>query len=159
MKDRLLDLLQKQVGFHRQLLDALRMEHSALAEADIKALQEAVSAKQVALEAIRLAEVERLREPGEFAGLTLGQIAIAIQGKDPKGAEQLRGAMNALTILIERAQEHNEENRALVERALGHVYEMKKNALRDSSPKSETYSQQGQRISSHGSSRLLSREA
>jgi len=159
--------LEKLVGLHRQLLDTVRMERDALVQADKKGVEEAVRAKQAIIEAVRMCESERLKKVGELAllwkkplrDLTLPLIIIAIQGEDPRAAEQLRGAYNALTILIQRITDQNNDNRAFVEKSLEHVHAMKRNVLGESVPKSNTYTQQGQKSNPVNGARLISKEA
>jgi hypothetical protein len=158
--------LQKLIGLHRQLLETVRMEHDALVQADVKGVEEAVFAKQALIAGIRQAEAERIRALAELAlalkkplkDLGLTQLIIEVQGRDPRTAEQLRSAFNALTILIKRATEQNGENRALVERSLEHVNAMKKNVLGEARPNTAVYDQKGQRSTGQGGSRLLSKE-
>ena len=162
--------VQKLVGLHRQLLDTVRQEREAIVNADLKSLQECTSTKESLIEAIRGQESKRLKATSEltldwkrpFKELTLTNIIIAIQGIDPKGAEALRTTYNALTILIQRTIEQNKGNRDLVERSLEHVHNMKKNILGETVPRSNTYSQQGQRVNATGAqrgARLISKEA
>ena len=159
--------LQKLIGFHRQLREAVQAERAALVSADIPAIQEAVSLKQGLIEEIRRAEAQRVKATSELASLwrkdsselTLPKLIIIVQGKDLKFAEQLRSSLNAITVLINHITEQNESNRALVERSLEHVHEMKKNVLGESVPKSTTYTQQGQRSSGMQGARILSKEA
>lgn len=158
--------LQKLIGLHRQLLETTRMEHDALVQASVKDVEECTFAKQAILAAIRQAETERLKAHGELAmlwkkplrDLGITQIAIEIQGVDPKGAEQFRSAFNALSMLVKRASEQNEENRLLVERSLEHVHAMKRNVLGESRPRSDVYDQKGQRSTGQAGARLLSKE-
>lgn len=158
--------LQKLIGLHRQLLETVRMEHNALVEANLKAIEEAVFAKQALIEAIKHAESERIKALGELSvvwkkpvsDLTLSAIVIAIQGRDPKFAEQFRSALNALNILIKRVSDQNQENRALVDRSLEHLHAMKKNVLGEAAPKTDVYNQKGYRSTSQSSSRLISKE-
>ena len=159
--------LQKLIGLHRQLLEICRMEREALTQADLKQIQEATLSKQGTVEAIRRAESTRINAVSELAmawkrplrDLSLPNLIIAIQGRDPHGAEQLRSAYNTLTILIQRITEQNDDNKALVERSLEHVNEMKRNVLGEAVPKSNTYTSQGQRNGVTGGARLLSKEA
>lgn len=158
--------LQKLIGLHRQLLENVRAEHQALVNADVKAIQEATFAKQALIEQIQGAESARLKAMVELSqvwkkplkDLTLGAIAIEIQGRDAKGAEQLRSSLNALTILIKRVSDQNTANRALVDRSLENIHEMKKNVLGEATPKSEVYTQKGQRAPGSGGARLISKE-
>lgn len=162
------EILQKLTGLHRQLLDTTRMERDALSAADLKGIQDSTYAKEALIEAIRQTEVERMRRVGELAlewkrpvrDLTLSQIAIAIQAQDSKGAEQLRSAFNALTILIQRIREQSDDNKGMIERSLEHVREMKKNVLGETVPAASTYTAQGQKTNSQSSgARLISKEA
>jgi flagellar biosynthesis/type III secretory pathway chaperone len=164
---KLQESLQRLIGLHRQLLDCVRMERDALVAADLKAIQEATYAKQALIEGIRQAETERLRATGELAilwkrpvkDLTLSEVVIAIQARDPKAAEALRSSFNALTVMIKRIREQNDDNRGLVERSLEHVHEMKRNVLGEAQPNTGTYTQQGQKNPATGGARLISKEA
>jgi flagellar biosynthesis/type III secretory pathway chaperone len=164
---KLQESLQRLLGLHRQLLDCVRMEREALTAASLKDIQEATYAKQALVEAINQAETDRLRATGELAilwkrpvkELTLGEIVVAIQGRDPKSAEALRSSLNALTLLIKRIREQNDDNRGLVERSLEHVHEMKRNVLGEAKPNTGTYTQQGQKNPSTSGARLISKEA
>lgn len=159
--------LQKLVGLHRQLLDTVRSERTALVDADLNAIHTITSTKQALIESVHQVESERLKLTGELAvlwkkhyrELTLPNIIIHIQGYDAKGAEQLRSVFNTLTVLIQRISEQNQDNRRLIEKSLEHVHQMKKNILGEATPHSNTYTQQGQRTSSPQGSRLLSKEA
>jgi hypothetical protein len=159
--------LQKHIGLHRQLLDVCRLERELLVQAELKSIQEITLKKQGIIEVIRVTENERLGRIGALAmkwkkplrELSLPNLILAIQGTDPKGAEQLRSAFNALTILIQRITEQNDDNRTLVERSLDHVNEMKKNVLGESVPKANTYTAQGQRSGGPGGARFISKEA
>src|SRR5690606_37128371 len=91
--------------------------------------------------------------------LTLPNLIIAIQGNDPKAAEAFRSAFNALTLLIQRISDQNNDNRLLVERSLEHVGRMKKNVLGEATPRSDTYTPNGQKSNPAPGSRLLSKEA
>jgi flagellar biosynthesis/type III secretory pathway chaperone len=161
------DSLQKLMGLHRQLLDTVRLEREALIGADLKGIQEATCAKEAIIEAIRQAESARLKHVGAlalewkrpFRELTVTNIIIAIQAVDSRGADQLRSAYNALTILMQRIREQNEQNRLLVERSLEHVHNMKRNVLGEAAPRSDTYTPQGQKTNGPPGSRLISREA
>lgn len=159
--------LQRMIGLYRQLLDTVRMEHEALVQADLKNIQDTTLGKQALIEGIRATESDRLRIIGALAvewkkpprELTLSSVIVTIQGHDPKSAEQLRSAFNALTVLVKRVAEQNEENRGLVDRSLAHIHEMKRNVLGEAEPRSGGYDQKGRRSGKLGASRLLSKEA
>jgi flagellar biosynthesis/type III secretory pathway chaperone len=159
--------LQKLVGLHRQLLEAVRTERESLVQADLNSIHSVTSIKQTLIESINQLESERVKSMGELAvfwkkpyrELTLPNIIIRIQGDDPKGAEQLRSVFNTLNVLIQRISEQNKDNRALIEKSLEHLGEMKKNILGESSPHSSTYTQQGYKMNNSKVSRLLSKEA
>jgi len=161
------EALQRLVGLHRQLLDTVRMEREALVQADAPRIQEATCAKQALIEAIRQAESERLKRTGELAllwkkplrELTITNIVLAIQGVDPKSAEQFRSIQNTLVIMVQRISDQNRDNQTFVERSLEHVKNMKKNVLGESAPKTNTYTQQGQRSNPVAGARLISKEA
>jgi len=97
--------LQKLIGFHRQLREAVLAERQALVDADLRAIQEAVSLKQGLIEEIRNTEAQRVRSTTELARvwgkkpeeLTLQNLIIIVQGRDLKLAEQFRSALNAVT--------------------------------------------------------------
>lgn len=168
--DRLQDSLQKLMGLHRQLLDTVRMEREALAQAELKHVEEAVYAKQAIIEAVRRAEHERLgviealeanwaRKLADGEKLSLSSIVIDIQVKFPERAEALRSSFNALTLLIKRISEQNRDNLSFVERSLANVGQMKRNVLGESAaPRNDTYTATGQKATNGGSSRLISRE-
>lgn len=160
------ELLQKLVGSHRQLMEIVRAERNALLEANRRGIEEATHAKQAQIEAIRSLEGERLRRIRELAmmwrrdpaGLTLSEIAIAVQGRDLKFADQLRSAQNALTILLQRITEENRRNQVLVAKSMEHVENMKRNVLGEATPKATTYGPQGQRPGPLPGARLISKE-
>jgi flagellar biosynthesis/type III secretory pathway chaperone len=159
--------LSQLTGLHRQLLDLVRTEREALIAADLKVIQDVTVAKQGLIESIAQAESARLKSVGDlamlwkrpFRELTLPNLIIAIQGDDAKSAEQLRSTYNTLTVLVRHISEQNEANRALVEKSLRHVDEMKRNVLGEADPKAATYTAHGQRTPSTAGARLLSREA
>ena len=159
--------LQKLVGLHRQLLDVVRVERQALVDAELRAIEEATFAKQALIESLQRAETERMRTVAELSlawkrplgELTLNAIILRVQGDDLKAADQLRSVYNALAILIKRVTEQNEDNKALVTKSLEHLQQMKFNVLGDTTPKSNTYNQQGKKAHGTGASRLISQEA
>ena len=90
----LLSLLQKLTGLHKDLLEVVRAERQALADADLKTLQDCVFKKEALIETIRISEsrrtqlVEKIgfdlgwRRPA--AELSLSKIIIEVQGTEPK---------------------------------------------------------------------------
>lgn len=162
----LLAALNRLLGFHRQLLDAVRLEKEALANADLKGIQESTCTKEALIQGIRQAEQDRAEVTSQLAvlwrkplkDLTLPNIAIAIQGVDSKGAEQLRSLFNALTIHIQRITDQSRYNAELIQKSLSHVLEMKRNVLGESVPHSNTYSSYGQKVNHGGGARLISKE-
>ena len=161
------ETLQRLTGLHRQLMDTVRMEREALLAADLKGIEDATLAKQTLIEAIRRSESDRISATGELAllwkkplrDLTLPVIVTQIQTSHPKISEQLRSAYNALTILIKRISEQNQDNLALVQNSLAHIHEMKKNILGETTPKANTYNTKGQKAMGPGGARLISKEA
>lgn len=158
--------LQKLIGLHRQLLDIVRLEREALVTADLKSIQEATHSKQVMISSIHQAESERLGTTASIAAilrkpveeLTLSKLIIQIQASDQKRAEQFRGALNALNILVKRIKEQNDDNKGFVEKSLEHIGAMKRNVLGESVAAAATYSQKGRKVDGKGESRLLSTE-
>jgi flagellar biosynthesis/type III secretory pathway chaperone len=163
----LLASLQKLVGVYRQLLEVVRTEKETLVSADLRAIQEITSRKQALLETIRQEETARLKLVAELAmkwktpakEITASALAVQIQGQDLKTADQLRSVSNALTVLIKRAAEQNEENKSLVQKSLEHICAMKRNVLGESTEKANTYNPQGQKSRGAGGSRFVSKEA
>ncbi len=160
-------VLQKLTGLHRQLLDVVRLERESLVQADLKAIEAVTNSKQTLIEEIHQTESMRLKLTMELAllwkkpcrDLTLPYIIIEIENSDVKSAAQLRSIFNALTILIQRISAQNRDNLALVEQSLCHVDQMKKNILEEATPKSNTYTQRGQKANGPSASRLISKEA
>ena len=165
--ENILPILQKLIGLHRQLHEVCRSERDALIAADVKQVQEFIHAKELVIETIRQEEAKRIRLTAELAielkrpmsELTLSNLIMEIEPQFPKVAEQLRSAMNALVILIERAKKINDSNLEFIERSLGHVHNMKRNVLGEAVPKSDTYGAQGQKLPHTGGARLISKEA
>jgi flagellar biosynthesis/type III secretory pathway chaperone len=155
------------VGLHRQLLETVRFERTALVDADLKAIESTTANKQILIEKIYQAEANRVKLTTELAfewkkplkELTLLNIIIEIQGRDPKGADQLRSVYNTLTVLVQRISSQNLDNQSLLHKSLEHITEMKMNILGAAETKSSTYTQQGQKTNPTQSSRLLSKEA
>ncbi len=161
------EVLQKLIGLHRQLLEKVRQEREALVAVNIPLIQEITHSKESLIEMVRQEESKRLKYTGELAiawkkplrELTLPSIIIAIQGQDSKTAEQLRSSYNALSFLIQRIDEQNQSNKRLIQESLKHVENMKKNVLGEAAPRSEVYTQQGQKTAgASGASRLISKE-
>lgn len=159
-------ILQKLIGFHRQFLETVRMEREALVAADVKGVQETTYAKETIIESIRIVENERLKRLVELSilwkrpvkELTLPNIIIQIQGRDLKEAEKFRSSYHALTLLIQRIRDQNEDNLALVERSLEHIHNMKRNVLGEGQPRTEVYTSRGQKTNGPGGARLISKE-
>ena len=163
----LYDSLQKLTGLHRQLLEIVRLERTALIDADLKSIHAVTAKKQSLIESVQQEENRRLKFVGEISmdwkrsikDLTLPNIVIEIQAKDPKGAEQLRSIFNALSVLIQRISDQNASNRILIERSLEHICEMKRNVLGEATVNSDTYTQKGSKTSGTPASRLFLGEA
>jgi hypothetical protein len=159
-------ILENLVGLHRQLVEVVRSEREALVSADLKAIQERTYAKEALIEQIRAQESARVRQVSALAilwrkplrELTLPKLIIEVQGKDLALAEQFRTLFNTLSLLVQRIEQLNQDNRALVQKSLDHIEDMKRNVLGEASPKSNTYNPQGQRAHNAGTSRLISKE-
>lgn len=163
--DNVYQTLQKLVGLHRKLLEAVRVEREALKQADINAIQSVSALKHSLIEEMHQVEKQRVSQVAELGlfwqkpvqDLSLSKLAIAIQGTDPKGAEQLRTVFSVLTLLIQRITDQNLDNLSMVEKSLEHIGNMKRNIL-GSAANPNTYTPQGQRANSAPASRLLSKE-
>lgn len=164
--EQIYDVLRKLAGLHTQLLEVVRLEREALVQADLKAIQSTADSKQGLIEEVHHAEILRLKLTRELAvvwhkpyrELTLPNIIIVIQSKDSKLAERFQSLYNTLTILIQRLTTQNKDNLALVEKSLEHVSQMKRNVLGEVVPKSNTYTQRGQKANGPNSARLISKE-
>ncbi len=158
--------LQRLIGLHRKLLEAVRIEKNALVQADMQEILKITALKQSLIEEIHLEEAARMKLMIALAlqlkrplnELTLPNIIIEIQGRDPKMADQFRSAYNALTILIQRITDQNSFSMALIEKSLVHIKNMKRNILEVAEPQATTYSHQGQKVNSASPSRILSRK-
>lgn len=151
------DVLNKLVGLHRKLLEVVRLEREHLIEAQPKAIETITQQKHFLIEEIHQIEIIRIKLSAEFAvenkknikELTLKNLILAIQGEYPKIAQQLQSVKNTLLILSQRISEQNKENLILIERSLEHIEAMKRNLIQVQDISIDTYSQQGQKISSH----------
>ena len=159
--------LQKLVGFHRQLLDVVRLERDALLNVDLKSVQETTLAKEGLIQLIHQAETERIKRVTLLAvqwkkpvkELTLSKLILEVQGQDIKLAEQFQSVLNTLNLLTERIISQNSENSRFAESALSHVDEMKKNILGEALPKSNTYGAHGKKTAAASTPHFISKEA
>lgn len=159
-------VLKKLIGSHRQLLEVVREEKACLVQADLSKIQTATRAKEGLIEEIHQFESARLKLMTELSiewkrplkELSLTQLIIAIQGSDPLGADQLRSNLNALTVLIQRITEQNQDSQAWIERSLVHIRQMNKNVMGEAAAKSSTYTQQGHRSAGLKPSKYISKE-
>ena len=162
----LLANLHPLIGLYRKMLEVVRAERAALAEADLKAIQDTTAAKQAMIDELAQAEIARARLVAQISPaynkkqqtLTLQQLIVAIQGFDQKLAESFRVTHSALSLLIKRVQEQNTYNQTLVARSLDHVQQVNMNLLGGGPSRSDTYGAKGARVSTPGGARLLSRE-
>jgi flagellar biosynthesis/type III secretory pathway chaperone len=160
--------LQRLIGLHRQLLEIVRLEREALSGADLQGVGDATRAKEVTIAAISVEETTRLKHVSALAfawkrkisELTLSEIIMVLHDRDTQAAEQLRTALSALTLLIQRIREQNTYNREVIEQSLRHVNVMKGNIIGERTPRSETYNPQGRRATSRaGATGLIERKA
>lgn len=171
METRLAELyqaLQKLITHHRQLLEAVRAEREALAQADLLAIQKSTYEKESIVESIRLAEASRVQITSAIevlmgqpeGALKLSVIVRDSQRYDQKISNDLQASYQALIHLIDRISEQNLQNKELIERSLDHVRQMKDNVLVEGAPKVTTYSAQGtKRVPNASGARLISKEA
>jgi hypothetical protein len=162
----LLQQLQALLTLHRQLLDLLRAEREALIAADIEQIESHALQKQGLLDLIVRADDLRLKLVAALAeherrdpkGLTLSQIAILAQASDIKLGDRFRSVQQALSVTLTRVEEQGTHNRALVEKSLEAVVQMKRNIVGGEAPQSGTYSAKGQKSAPTAGARLISRE-
>lgn len=167
MLEKLQAALSHLIGLHRQLLETLRQEREALTSANKSGIEECAFAKDACLQAIAQAERERGMIVAELSiewkrplsQMTLNWILTETEPTQPAVASALRSQLNALVILIERVQEQNQYNGALIEKALAHLDAMKSNVFQNDAPQAQTYTPQGSRALAPSQSRLISQEA
>jgi len=160
-------VLQKLVGFHKQLLELVRLERTALESANLKNIEEVTYSKEVLIHSIKQAELERVRSVANLAAqmevhiadLSLSNLVLALQQKELQNSEKFRSVQNTLKVLIEHIVEQNQANQKLVNASLKHVQEMKINALGENQNQSQTYTAKGQKNNQTTASRLVSQEA
>lgn len=155
------------IGVHRQLLEAVRAEKTAITDAKLGEIQELTLRKESLLEQFRVVERSRLsimvdlarhyRQPAQE--LTLSRVIALVQNDDQHCADQLRSLQAALSLLIDRIRAQSDYNRGLIDRSLEHLEVMKTNVLGEKQPKSQTYNPRAQRTPQGApSAKLLSTE-
>ena len=160
------EILQRMIGFHRNLLDLVRQQREAIAQAELSRIQEITGSQEFLIENIRLAEAERVRELTGLAlvirrplkDLTIGELVLLAQSDHPKLSASLQTDRNTLQILVQRIEEQNRYNAALIQDSLGHVQRMKLNVLGEGVPKSDLYTAKAQRSAPIQGARLISTE-
>lgn len=162
--------LKGQVGLHRQLLDIVKSEKSALIEADLDELKKLLNAKELIIASVKKAENLRSGLMVEISNstqqplesLSLSRVIIVVQGFDQAMAEKLRTLLNTLRLLTKRIREVHSESKQLLEKSLDHVRNMKANVIGEEKKTSTVYTNKGKKNSGGregvGKSRLLSRE-
>lgn len=160
------EVLNKQIGHHRQLLETVRQEEQALLEADLKELQEITYAKDVIIHSIHQTELER-RDISEKVRLafqldeqdfSLSQIILEVQKRNTQEADRFRNVLSVLNLLIKRIDEQNQKNQKLVENSLHHIEQMRQNVLGDQEEESPTYSKVGQKVKTTKQTNLFSQK-
>jgi len=162
----LLSELQQLLTKHRQLLDLLRAERDAIVNADVGQIEAHALQKQAILDQIGFIDDQRSKRVQAIAqgagapldGLTLSKIAILAQGTNIKLGEQLRSVQQALSQVLTRVEEQGSYNRALVERSLEMLFQMKRNIVGAETSQAGTYSANGQKTGPTAGARLISRE-
>ena len=169
MEDKLkkiFDVLTQLVGLHRQLLEFIRVERLHLAAADVQGIQLVADQKYHLVQEIHRVETLRMKLLAELVvesklslrELTLAQLILVLEADDPKLAQQFSSLRSTLLVLTQRISDQNQENLALIERSLGNIEAMKSNLFASQNSHSETYSQQGQKVSTSSPHRILSQE-
>lgn len=163
---KIFDVLKQLVGLHRQLLELIRVERLHLSAADIQGIQCIADQKYHLVEEIHRVETIRMKLLAEFVvesklnlkELTLTDLILCLEGDDSKLAQQLSSLKNTLLVMTQRIADLNKENLALIERSLVNIEAMKSNLFSSQNSHSETYSQQGQKVSAPSNHRILSQE-
>ena len=91
-------LLQRLLGLHRQLLEAVRAEKEALTLADVRKIQDSTLSKETIIDSVRICEQQRQQAVGELAmiiktptrELTLAGLILIVQGFDLKRSNLFR---------------------------------------------------------------------
>jgi flagellar biosynthesis/type III secretory pathway chaperone len=162
--------LQDLVGVYRQLLEVIRVENEALLQMDRKRLIEATFSKEALIFSAQQSETKRASIALALAstlgikvdekGPTLAKIIVALQGIDLKSADQLRSLFTTLTVLLQRIDEQNMQNRKLVDQGLHHLNRMRDQILGAPKTQGRTYSSSGKSVAqADPGARIVSREA
>jgi len=117
--DNLLDVLNEEMGFYRQLILSLQKEKKAVVDSKIEVLNEAGKEKENQLLKIRILEEERVKIIEELAcklghpcqEITLSELSQII--KEPY-AERLSSCCSNLKSLLQSIQEINQDNKMLI---------------------------------------------
>lgn len=144
------EYLQRLVGLHVQLLDQVKVEAQALAEADLRVLHESSLAKEALIALIRIEDhqrqmiVDQLQFDGHLPRTTntLIQIIAHLHGIAPNLADRMQSTLNTLKVIIERIQMQSRINAGVIDKSLHHVLAMKDNLLGEVQP-TRTYSAKG----------------
>jgi flagellar biosynthesis/type III secretory pathway chaperone len=163
----LIQVLDQLIGHHRSLLECCRDEKTALAEANLKGIQEKTLAKEFLIETIRNLDRKRVEFCGEIsyflseknAEISLSKIILHAENAFPEESLKLRSQMNALIHLVTSIQKMNDQNREFLKVSVGHIEEMKKNVLGEAAPKSDVYGNKATvQNGKSQNSRLISKE-
>ncbi len=169
----LIKLIQRLVGTYRQLMDGVRLERDAIANADIKHLNEVVLNKEGVIETIRSIERERVASvnkiylisglrkrnlEGQEQHLTFNEIIELVQGFNLPLSETLRQLHQTMQVLVGRVRDLNDYNQKLVAKSLEHIERMKRNTFGEASAGRETYTPKGQRQNPGSVPRFVSKE-
>ncbi len=156
MENKLEDLIQilnRILGSHRQLLEAVRREREVLISMEMPRIQAMTHFKEGLVVEVQGLESERLKLMAGLAvelkmpekELSLQQIILAVEPRFSHLASKLRTALNALTLIIQRIQEQNQSNEALIQNTLNHLRQMNQNVKGEATSKSSLYTQKAQR--------------
>lgn len=159
--------LRHQLALYRQLVDLLREEKEHVVGVRMKEVRECTYAKEALLDEIHREEFRRRRWVGEAAKhlhvpeaeITMDLLAARLAPAEQRDA--YASLKLALSHMIKRAREMNDENRRLVDSALKDIQAMKKNILGLSSDQAQTYGPKGSMGNGQRdqSARFLNKEA
>ncbi len=163
----LIQILNRILGSHRQLLETVRREREVLISMEMPRIQAMTHFKEGLVVEVQQMEAERiqvladlsvdLRKPANE--LTLQQVILRVEPEHPQLASRLRTALNSLSLLIQRIQEQNQSNEALIQQTLNHLRQMNQNVRGEATAKSSLYTPKAQRSSGGVPPQFISQEA
>lgn len=159
--------LRHQLSLYRQLVDLLREEKEHIVGVRLKEVRECTYSKEALLDEVYREEYRRqkwVKEAAVFLGIPEAEVTMEIVASRIAPNDQFETLVSlklALTHLVKKAREMNNDNRALVESALKDAQQLKRNILGLSSDQAQVYGPKGNMGSGarEQGARFLSKEA